>query len=63
MQLGETDLALLSATYFKGKWVCPFDERSTAPLDFHPEKGQAHPVAMMSQRENTVIFREILSRR
>jgi serpin B len=50
MQLGETDLALLSAAYFKGKWVCPFDERSTAPLDFHPEKGRVHPVAMMSQR-------------
>jgi serine protease inhibitor len=50
MQLGETDSALLSATYFKGKWTCPFDERNTAPLDFHPEKGRAHPVPMMSQR-------------
>jgi serine protease inhibitor len=50
MQLGETDLALLSATYFKGRWACPFDEQNTTPQDFHPQEGPAHAVAMMSQR-------------
>jgi serpin B len=49
MQLGRTDFALLSATYFKGMWDVPFDPARTKEEDFHPEHGPAHKVPMMSQ--------------
>jgi serpin B len=49
MKLEETDFALLSATYFKGKWEIPFDEAKTKPEDFHPEGAVAHKVPMMTQ--------------
>lgn len=50
MRLQDTDFALLSATYFKGKWKRPFDEATTKPEDFHPEGAEAHKVPMMSQQ-------------
>lgn len=50
MHLKETDFALLSATYFKGKWERPFDEAMTKQQDFHPEGTAPHKVPMMAQR-------------
>jgi serine protease inhibitor len=49
MRLEKTDFALLSATYFKGKWQNPFNESMTRQEDFHPEQGPAHKVPMMTQ--------------
>lgn len=50
MRLEQSDFALLSATYFKGKWERPFDEAATKLEDFHPESGKVHRVPMMTQR-------------
>ncbi len=50
MKLDKSDFALLSATYFKGKWKYPFDDAATKPEDFHPEDAKAHKVPMMSRR-------------
>ncbi len=50
MRLPESDFALLTATYFKGKWKFPFDEARTQPEDFHPEGAPARKVPMMQQR-------------
>ena len=56
MRLDETDFALLSATYFKGRWEKPFDEKDTQPEDFHPEGKAPAKVPMMSLRGEFAYF-------
>jgi len=48
MQLDETDFALLSATYFKGRWEHPFHESATRPENFHVPNASPQAVPMMS---------------
>jgi serpin B len=42
-----TRLVLVNAIYFKGKWVAPFDEAMTKPLDFTSSDGSAREVSTM----------------
>src|SRR5258708_1653599 len=56
MKLQETDFALLSATYFKGRWECPFKEENTKLEKFHPVHSAARPVPMMSQQGEYLYF-------
>src|SRR5262249_40374906 len=50
MQLEETDLALLTATYFKGQWERSFPEAATHPENFHVPDASPQRVPMMSRQ-------------
>jgi serine protease inhibitor len=50
MQLQETDFALLSATYFKGRWASPFPEAATRPENFHAPNESPQQVPMMNRQ-------------
>src|SRR5258708_37063805 len=56
MKLQETDFGLLSATYFKGSWECPFKEENTKLEKFHPVHSAARPVPMLSQQGEHLYF-------
>ncbi|XP_070764588.1 leukocyte elastase inhibitor-like [Enoplosus armatus] len=46
-----TRLALVNAIYFKGNWMCRFDEANTKEMPFKVNKNEAKPVQMMYQRK------------
>lgn len=47
---------LINATYFKGNWRVPFNEKLTFNTDFYLENGQVEQVEMMSHGEITLPY-------
>jgi len=52
-----TFLVLLNATYFRGVWAHPFDQRKTADAPFHLPDGSSKSVPMMSY-DGGCLYRE-----
>ena len=46
----ETDVDLMNVTYFKGRWMYPFDKQNTEKQSFTNVKGKTKKVDMMQQR-------------
>ncbi|KAI0216491.1 Serpin family protein [Lamellibrachia satsuma] len=56
----DSDLALVNAIYFKGRWKCPFNPRRTKKATFHISPSETTVVNMMIQ---TARFRYSFNRR
>ena len=54
-----TDLILVNAIYFKGKWLDPFDAKLTKERPFHPAAGAAKNLPMMEKSKNFTYRRGI----
>ena len=52
----QTQLVLVNALHFKGKWQQPFDKQSTVPMDFNHADGSTRPVSGMVRNDTVLYF-------